>query len=83
MPVYEYACEACGPFELWAPAGDAGAARACPACGASALRRFTSPGLARTPAALRSARDREERSADAPEVVGTPAGRPLPWGHRH
>jgi hypothetical protein len=34
-------------------------------------------------APLRSAREREERSADAPDVVGAPTGRPLPWGHHH
>jgi putative FmdB family regulatory protein len=83
MPVYEYACETCGPFERRGPALEASAARPCPSCDAPARRRFTPPGLARTPAPLRAARDREERSAHVPDVVGAPAGRPVPWGHRH
>ena len=85
MPVYEYTCEACGPLELRFSMVDASAPRTCPTCNAPARRRFTPPGVARTPAPLRAARDREERSAHEPEVVAAPCGRPLPGhhGHRH
>jgi putative FmdB family regulatory protein len=83
MPVYEYACAECGPFERRGSALDASAPRACPECGSPAPRRFTAPGVARMPAPLRRAREREERSAHAPDLVGAPTGRPLPWGHRH
>jgi hypothetical protein len=64
---------------------DASAPRTCPTCNAPARRRFTPPGVARTPAPMRAARDREERSAHEPEVVAAPCGRPLPGhhGHRH
>lgn len=82
MPVYVVTCEACGPFELWRPVLDAAAALACPTCGAPARRRFTPPGVARTPAPLRAARDREDRSVHEPEVVRGPSGRSLPWEHR-
>ena len=85
MPVYEYTCETCGPLELRLSMLDASASRTCPTCDAPARRRFTPPGVARTPAPLRAARDREERSAHEPEVVAAPCGRPLPGhhGHRH
>ena len=85
MPIYEYTCETCGPFELWQPMRDASAARSCPACATPARRHFTPPGVARTPAPLRAARDRELRSAHEPEVVSAPSGRPLPvhLGHAH
>jgi hypothetical protein len=42
---------------------------------------FTPPGLARLVKPLRSALDREEKSAHEPDVVRAKAGRPLP--HRH
>jgi len=87
VPVYEYICEACGPFELRQPAPEASAARSCPECDAPARRHFTPPGVFRTPAPLRAARDRELRSAHEPEVVSAPSGRPLPGhlgrGHGH
>jgi len=83
MPLYAFTCDACGTFEAWRPVGEAAAAPACPTCRGPARRRFTPPGVARMPAALRAARDREERSAHEPEVVGAPSGRPLPWAHRH
>jgi putative FmdB family regulatory protein len=79
MPLYEFEC--CGTFEARRPAGTAAAD--CPVCGAPARRRFTSPGLALLSPGMRRARDREERSAHAPEVVSRPAGRPLHLGHRH
>ena len=86
MPVYAFNCERCGGFDAWRPVAEAAASLACPSCGTSARRRFTPPGVARTPAPLRVARDREARSAHEPDVVAAPAaGRPLPLAsaHRH
>jgi putative FmdB family regulatory protein len=83
VPLYVFTCEACGLFELWRPAGQAADGLVCPTCGAGARRRFTPPGVTRTPAPLRAARNREERSAQQPEVVREPAGRRLPWTERH
>ena len=83
MPVYEYTCETCGPFELWLSTVEVSSPRTCPTCDAPARRHFTPPGVARMPAPMRAARDREERSAHAPDVVGAPSGRPLPWRHSH
>ena len=83
MPVYAFTCDACGPFEAWRPVADASAALACPTCRTLARRHFTPPGVTRTPAPLRVARDREDRSAHEPEVVRGPSGRSPPWQHRH
>jgi putative FmdB family regulatory protein len=86
VPIYAFSCERCGGFDAWRPVAEASASLECPDCGTTARRCFTPPGVARTPAPLRAARDRDARSAHEPEVVGAPgAGRPLPVasGHRH
>ncbi len=82
MPAYAYSCPACGPFDVWRPVAEAGDPLACPACDAPAARLFTAPRLARMAAPMRAARDREERSAHAPDVVTTKTGRAMP-GHGH
>jgi putative FmdB family regulatory protein len=81
MPLYAYACAGCGQFDLRRAVADAGAPAVCPGCGAIARRVFTPPGVARLVKPLRSALDREEKSAHEPDVVRAKAGRPLP--HRH
>jgi putative FmdB family regulatory protein len=96
VPQYAFSCAACGPLDVWRPVAEAGNELRCPTCDAPAQRLFTAPGLARMPAAIRGAREREERSAQAPEVVSTKTGRPMPghghshgnghgapWAHRH
>ena len=81
MPIYAFACEACGEFDVTRGVADAAAPAACPACGAIARRVFSPPGLARLVKPLRTALDREEKSAHEPEVVSVKAGRPLPHTH--
>ena len=81
MPLYVFACEGCGTFELIRPMAEASAAAACPACGAEARRVFTPPGLVRIAAPARRALDLEEKSAHEPDVVTEKRGRPMP--HRH
>jgi putative FmdB family regulatory protein len=44
MPLYEYRCTGCGPFELRRELALAVADAACPACGAPAPRMFSAPG---------------------------------------
>jgi putative FmdB family regulatory protein len=83
VPLYAFACGRCGPFEAFRPVQEAAAAAVCPGCGAPARRRYTPPGIALMARPLRHARDREERSAHEPEVVGRKAGRPLPHRHGH
>ncbi|MGC4806984.1 FmdB family zinc ribbon protein [Micromonospora sp. DT233] len=80
MATYEYRCQRDGSFDTALPIGTAGAAAPCPRCGRPAARVFTAPRLTRTPAALRHAIDRTERSAETPEVVTrVPGGAPVRW----
>jgi len=69
VPVYEFSCEACGPFETLRPSEEAGEPMRCPTCGSSARRVYSAPGLTRTPAAVAAAHFRNERSVHEPEVV--------------
>jgi putative FmdB family regulatory protein len=44
MPLYDYLCAGCGPFEARADVSAAGAGADCPDCGAIAARSFGAPG---------------------------------------
>lgn len=84
MPVYEFVCEDCGPFEQRRPFAEAGERMACPSCGREARRVYSMPNTRRVPAALSGAMDRAEKSAHEPEVVRRPAGGTEPGkGHHH
>jgi putative FmdB family regulatory protein len=84
MPLYDFICETCGPFEVQRPIGEVSKPARCPSCQQAGRRVFTPPGIVRTPAGIRRARDLEEKSAHEPDVVGRPEGRRLPLhGHHH
>jgi putative FmdB family regulatory protein len=81
MAGYLYECGQCGPWEVQRPIGTAETTAGCPTCGAPGRRRYTPPLVSRTPAAVASARLREEGSRDAPIVttnVPRAAHRPAP-----
>lgn len=78
MPTYSFRCAACGPFDVVVPMAAVTAARACPACDASADRVFTAPGVVRTTPAHRGAVAAAERSRHEPEVTTTPPPRSRP-----
>jgi putative FmdB family regulatory protein len=61
MTEYEYRCPACGPFTVRRSMGSATPSATCPACGRAGLRRVQ--------ATLAGALERQEASADHPEVV--------------
>lgn len=69
MPLYEFRCENCGPFECRRPFDEAGVPMICPKCQAVARRVYTTPGLVKTPPALAQALYRAEKSAYEPEVI--------------
>jgi putative FmdB family regulatory protein len=49
MPIYSYACAACGPFSAMRPLAEYRAPAPCPACGSASDRVLTAPvGLARS-----------------------------------
>ena len=84
MPVYDFFCRDCGPFEQHRSFAEAGEPMACPSCGRETRRVYSVPNIRRMPAALSGAMDRAEKSAHEPEVVRRPAGGRRDWqGHHH
>ncbi len=76
MTEYEYRCPACGPFTVRRSMGIATPYATCPACGRAGRRRFSARPGRRVQAALAGALERQEASADHPEVVRTVPPRP-------
>ena len=77
MPVYVFACQECGSFELARPMAEASSRTCCPTCEREARRVFTPPRLTRLATPARRALDTEEASAHEPRVVTEKRGRPL------
>lgn len=69
MPLYEYACEACGPFEAWSTMDKAAAPCRCPDCDRTGSRQIAAPMLAAMNGTLRNALERADRSSSEPAVV--------------
>ena len=69
MAIYEYRCDADGPFELMRPIGAQPQSIPCPVCGDDARRVFSTPMLSRAPRHLVAAIDHAEKSRTEPEVV--------------
>ncbi|SDY59498.1 putative regulatory protein, FmdB family [Modestobacter sp. DSM 44400] len=89
MPVYEFRCPACGPFDLRLDMGNATDVANCPSCAHSARRHY-GVGVGRPSGVLRDAgradRARVDRARSGePVITGPPSGRRLPRssGHRH
>lgn len=68
MPIYEFLCATCGPFEQHRSLKEAGAPMACPTCLVVAQRIYSTTGLILTSRALRR---RLEQSAE-PKIVTRP-----------
>ena len=45
MPLYDYKCDRCGPFEVWHKMSETGSPRVCPQCNAVVSRIFTAPNI--------------------------------------
>ena len=90
MPLYEFRCPSCGPFDLRRDMQDAADTASCPCC-ARAARRVYSVAQFRPPrGALRDATKSDRARADRarsgePVLTGPPSGRRLPrtGGHHH
>ena len=68
MPVYDYLCDACGPFTEMRPMAECDLPHACPDCGANAPRALlTAPYFSCVSAERRRAHAVNERSAHAPK----------------
>lgn len=67
MPVYDYDCPQCGPFEALVPMSRCADPCACPACASSAPRvLLTAPGIATMDSTRRTAHGVNERASDTP-----------------
>ncbi len=83
MPIYEYQCDHCGPFEARVPMADYARPADCPDCAAPARRvLLTPPRIAGMTAATRRAHEINERSADSPRR-GAPARPAHAHAHPH
>lgn len=90
MPLYEFRCPRCGPFDLRRDMQAAAAAEDCPACEQPARRIYTVAEFRPRTGPLRDARRADRARVDRalsgePLVTGPPAGRRLPraGGHSH
>jgi len=82
VPLYAFACPACGPFDLQRPMAAASDPAACPTCAERAVRLYFSPGTTTTsPGSRADAVD--ERSRHAPERVQRSVGGGGGHGHDH
>ena len=70
MPLYDYDCLACGPFEAARAMIDFAGPAPCPACGEAAPRALSVPGLRVLDPARRLAHSTNEASAHAPRRSG-------------
>jgi putative FmdB family regulatory protein len=69
MPLYEYDCPRCGPFDSFGKVSASGKAQDCPRCGEVSPRVIlTMPAVLAMDGGLRRAHATNERSAHAPEV---------------
>lgn len=78
MPIYDFLCEDCGPFEEKRSFGETATPAACPVCGGDARRVYSMPNTRTMPAALSNAIHHSEKSAYEPEVARRPKGGTLP-----
>ena len=79
MPIYDYLCETCGPFEARRPMSESKALAPCTVCRAPAPRIMSAPRLNLMSSANRYAETRNEKSAHEPDVVHTLSSH----GHSH
>lgn len=83
MPVYDFLCKECGPFEQRRTFEEAGDPMPCPECGGEARRIYSMPATRKMATALYSAMDRSEKSASEPEVIRRPVGGAGEKHHHH
>lgn len=70
MPVYEYRCDECGPFETIASMSKCAEPSSCPSCGDMSPRvMLTAPNVSFVSGAIRRAHATNERSADSPKTT--------------
>lgn len=72
MPVYEYLCDACGPFTAIRPMAEYEAPQPCPDCRRKAPRvLLTAPNFSSLSSTARLAHATNERSSSAPSTLSS------------
>ncbi len=69
MPIYEYTCRNCGSFSGWQSMSLSADPKACPSCSRPSERALSTPFIANMDPYNRVAHQRNEKSADSPEVI--------------
>ncbi|WP_290367639.1 FmdB family zinc ribbon protein [Rhodococcus spelaei] len=72
IPLYQFRCAACGPFDRTFPMATVPDAAGCPTCASAARRQITGPRLAHGATAAMCLLDATKRSASEPAVVTGP-----------
>ncbi|WP_308196980.1 FmdB family zinc ribbon protein [Rhodococcus sp. CH91] len=90
MPLYEFRCDECGPFDVSLPMSEVSAAAPCPSCAQPARRALTPPRLGRGGSTAARLHDATARTASEPGLVsgalpGAPRrpSRPVTTDPRH
>ena len=89
MPLYDYRCDCCGPFEVWHKMAETGIPRACEDCGAIATRIFTAPNISLSSGSLLAKAGspeprlvkRQREPAKPQNQSAKPGSRPWMLGH--
>ena len=68
MPIYEYECETCGVFSEFRKLSEYREPAHCSSCGELAERIISVPNLAVMDKSMRSVHERNEKSANAPDI---------------
>lgn len=85
MPIYEYRCESCGPFEQWRDHREPEEETRCPECDAAARRMYSAPAFAARTKAEKEARRMDlgpQPQVAARQSAGNPSPRPRKSGGR-
>jgi putative FmdB family regulatory protein len=83
MPLYDYLCPACGPFEARGSMRESNAPALCTSCAGLAPRIMSAPHLNLMPSHNRYAEMRNEKSAHEPDVVHRMKSHGHEPGHGH
>ncbi|MGW0045392.1 FmdB family zinc ribbon protein [Rhodococcus sp. NPDC003348] len=75
VPLYEFRCPQCGPFEQTHAMATVPLRVTCDRCAADAPRRVSAPRLGHLNSTEMALLDRTARTAHEPDVVATPPGR--------
>ena len=88
MPLYEFRCQSCGPFDLRRDMQDAADTAGCPGCARPARRIYSVSSVRHSSGSLRDATKTERARIDRarggePVITGPPSGRRFPRPAHH